>query len=107
MLFAVSVFTVWDKVQSWTNFSCHQIGYHIKENDLWLGLLTRNTFYLGGAYFKYSRTQWRGGGVKKGSKSAVIIYCLNAVGRGKGDKKDPKVAVILKVSPPNAKVNTI
>ena len=26
-------------------------------------------------------------GVKKGPKSVVIIYCLNAVGKGKGVKK--------------------
>ena len=35
---------------------------------------------------------------KKGSKSAVTMYCLNAVGRGEGVKKGPKIAVILKVS---------
>ena len=37
-----------------------------------------------------------GGGLEKGSKSAVIMYCLNVVRRG---KKGPKIAVILKVSP--------
>ena len=106
MLFAVSVFLVWDKVQSWTNFSCHQIRYHIKENDLWLGLLTRNTFYLAGHTLSTNAVE-KGGRSKKGYKSAIIIYCLNAVGRVEGDKKVPKIAVILKVSPPNAKVNTI
>ena len=37
--------------------------------------------------------------VKKGSKSAVVMYCLNAVGRGRGSIKGLKFAVILKVSP--------
>ena len=91
MLFAVSVFIVWDKVQSWTNFSCHQIRYH-KENDLWLGLLTRNTFYLGEHILSTNAVER--GRVKKGFKSAVILYCLNVVGGGEGGQKDPKVAVI-------------
>ena len=70
MLFAVSVFIVWDKVQSWTNFSCHQIRYH-KENDLWLGLLTRNTFYHEGEYFKYERSG-EGEGSKKAPKGQSL-----------------------------------
>ena len=32
----------------------------------------------------------RWGGVKKGSPSAVIMYCLNAVGRGRGGQKRPQ-----------------
>ena len=74
MLFAVSVFIVWDKVQSWTNFSCHQIGYHIKENDLWLGLLTRNTFYLGGHTLSTHERSGEGEGSKKAPKVRRLIH---------------------------------
>ena len=76
MLFAVSVFIVWDKVQSWTNFSCHQIRYHIKENDLWLGLLIRNTFYLAGHTLSTNAVEKGGGGQKKAPKvrSSYIVW---------------------------------